>query len=282
MPSWFLTVANLSFELRTQPSSVSFELPPAYVPFVTTAGAVDHQITVRRGSPDADLGALAFAFFSQGIWAAFHWKDGWGFVAPSPRAGDWQRLLLWSPQEQQATLWIRPNILPDDPFKDLTLPFFTALFALHDGILVHAAAIEVAGQAWVFVGPSGSGKSHWAEQGREQGFRVLDEDRIVLRERDGQIWAFGTPWHPEPRLSSPQGAPLSQVFFLQKASPNTVQEVASAARTAAVLLRSTLLPIYDYAAMESVLQVAGDAATQSRSFLLGKATGSAWPHLLEL
>ena len=154
----------------------------------------------------------------------------------------------------------------------MTLPFFTALFAQHQGILVHAAAVVVDGRAWVFAGPSGSGKSHWTRQWQERGLAVLDEDRVVLRLLDGQVWAFGTPWHLEPRLCSPRGAPVERLFFLQQAEPDAVREVRPAA-AATLLLRSTQLPVYDPQAMQAVLDVVGQAAIHAGPFLLGRATG---------
>ena len=102
---------------------------------------------------------------------------------------------------------------------------------------------------------------------------VIDEDRVVLRQLNGQVWAFGTPWHAEPRLCSPYGAPVERVFFLQQAEPDEVREVRPAAATA-LLIRSTLLPIYDPKATQAVLNVAGQVAARARTFLLGRATGN--------
>ena len=157
--------------------------------------------------------------------------------------------------------------------QNLTLPFFTALFAQYQAALVHAAAIEVDGDAWVFAGPSGSGKSHWTRQWQERGVTVLDEDRVALRQVDGQVWAFGTPWHAEPRLCSPQGAPVKRIFFLQQAEPDAVQEIRPAAATA-LLVRSSQLPVYDPEGTQAVLDVVGQAAAQAQPFLLGRATGN--------
>ena len=151
------------------------------------------------------------------------------------------------------------------------MPFFTALFAYHHGLLLHAAAVEVDGRAWVFAGPGGSGKSHWTRQWQERGATVLDEDRLVLRQLDGQVWAFGTPWHPEPRLCSPRGAPVERLFFLQQAEADTIQAVRPAT-AAALVLRSAMLPVYDPEGMQAILDVAGQAAGQARAFLLGRAT----------
>jgi len=250
--------------------------------FRTRTGPAAHTIEIQLGQPSQwqKLGADGWVFSSAGVWAAFRWEAGWGFTSPAPSVGRWKRLLVWSPHHGRAELWLDPSLPGEaskgglthcDPLQNLTLPFFTALFAGHQGILVHAAAVEVDGQAWLFAGPSGSGKSHWSRQWQERGMIVLDEDRVVLRQLNGQVWAFGTPWHPEPRLCSPQGAPLERIFFLRQADPDAVQESRPAA-AATLLLRSAQLPIYDPEGTQAVLDVVGEAATQVRSFLIGSMT----------
>src|SRR5690606_18142777 len=149
-----------------------------------------HTVQIRPGWPLGwqEPGADAWVFSSAGAWAAFRLGEGWGFVSPAPGAGERQRLLVWPFQGEQSELWLDPRLLssPDvescpffEPFDSLTLPFFSALFARHEGILVHAAAVKVDGRAWVFAGPSGSGKSHWSRQWQERGMAVIDEDRVI-------------------------------------------------------------------------------------------------------
>ena len=252
--------------------------------FQVDTGPAAHTIQIRPGQPPPwqESGAETWVFSSAGAWAAFRWKDGWGFVSPAPGAGDRQRTLIWSVQAEQSELWLNPDLcgrpaLVDrphfDPLENLTFPFLTALFARHRGVLVHAAAVEVDGQAWIFAGPSGSGKSHWARQWHERGMTVLDEDRVVLRQLGGQVWAFGTPWHAEPRLCSPRGMLVERTFFLQQVESDTVREIRPAAATT-LLLRSSWLPIYDPEGTQSILEVAGQAAIQARPFLLGHASGN--------
>jgi len=219
----------------------------------------------------AELGHCGWAFRSSVVWAAFRWERGWGFVCPAYHDEAWQRLLLWAPATGQADLWLGPEESVKDPLQNLTLPFFTALFAHYGGVLVHAAAVDLGGKAWILVGPSGRGKSHWTQQLYGKGLKVLDEDRTVLRVCEGQVWAFGTPWHAEPRLCSPDGAPVERLLFLQEAAPNTIEEARPTTATT-LLLRASLLPIYDPSGTRTVLEVICRTALQSRSFRLGYDT----------
>jgi hypothetical protein len=140
-------------------------------------------------------------------------------------------------------------------------------------VLLHAAALEAGGRASLFVGRSGAGKSTWSRWWRARGGTVLDEDRVVLREREGRMWAFGTPWHPEPRLSSPRGAPVARILFLQDVETGAAVP-AGDGMTAALLLRHSFLPVYDAEAMGTALGVAGQTALQAPALRRGYATGS--------
>ncbi len=271
-------VAELRLCLQWEAGNPSQGFPAQYDPFrVSDGGGSETTCTIRvlpappggnEGPGEGDR-----AFLASRYWAVYPRDGGWRFVHRTLSSGRWQRALDWSPAAGQARLWLEPDLSPSNPLGDLTLPFFTALFARHQGLLLHAAAIEVDGRAWVFAGPGGSGKSHWARRWQERGMAVLDEDRLVLRRLDdGQVWAFGTPWHAEPRLCSPRGAPVGRLFSLRQADPDAVREVRPAA-AAALLVRSAKLPLWDPEGMQAVLDVAGQAAAQSRSFLLGLMTG---------
>lgn len=282
MPSTWLRIAGLTFCMQWNGDLLYAGNPGWDDSFRVGAGPAACTIRIRQGEPMRwwKSGAKDWVFSSNGLWAAFRREDGWGFVSPAPDAGQWRRLLVWLPRREQADLWLHPSLSYPvaagghsrfDPIQHLTLPFFTAFFAYHQGILVHAAAVEVDGGAWVFAGRSGSGKSHWTRQWQGRGLAVLDEDRVVLRQLDGQVWAFGTPWHPEPRLCSPHGAPVERIFFLRQAESDAVQEIRPAA-AATSLLRSSQLPVYDPGWTQAVLDVAGQAATQARSFFVGRMT----------
>lgn len=270
-----IQIAHLAVEMRWESEQAQSRLPAAYCSFLVPSAQAPYRLQIDYSntppwSPSQQ--ELDWDFFAGGVWAVSRQDRGWLFVSPSPRAAAWQRQLWWLPQEQRAHLWVRTDQAADDPLQNLTLPFFAALFARHRGVLVHAAAIEVEGKAWVFAGPSGSGKSHWTRQWLDRGSTVLHEDRIILRALEGQIWAFGTPWHLEPRYSSPQGRAVERLFFLQETSPDAIERVGAADATA-LLLRSCLLPVYDPESTQAVLDVAGQTTLQAETFRLGYHTG---------
>src|SRR5580704_7303438 len=50
--------------------------------------------------------------------------------------------------------------------------------------------------------------------------RVLSDDRIILRAQDNRIWMYGTPWHGDAGIASPDCAPLSGIYLLAHGDGN--------------------------------------------------------------
>jgi len=108
------------------------------------------------------------------------------------------------------------------------------------GLLVHACGLKTAGgRGLLFLGNSGAGKSTTARLWKgEPGVLPLSDDRLVLRKERGRFWMYGTPWHGDARVYSPQRAALTKVFFLKHAKKNTLTRLTGAAAAANVLRRA--------------------------------------------
>lgn len=91
------------------------------------------------------------------------------------------------------------------------------------GALLHAAAVVKDGTAWVFAGRSGAGKSTLAALCREEGFRILNDDRVLVFRRAGEWRASGTPWHGSGRFAEAAEAPLGGLFFLRQAGREALE-----------------------------------------------------------
>jgi energy-coupling factor transporter ATP-binding protein EcfA2 len=92
------------------------------------------------------------------------------------------------------------------------------LLAHHDGLLIHASTAIVDDAAYVFVGHSGAGKSTMAAIAEAAGARIPTDDRTIITVRDGEVYAWGTPWHGSLVRKSPDGARVRRIYLLAKAS----------------------------------------------------------------
>lgn len=97
------------------------------------------------------------------------------------------------------------------------------LAAGHSGLIVHASAIVEAGKSFIFVGPSGVGKTTIAKLSSDK--IVLSDDGVLIRILNGAFEAFGTPFGLGTSSDSVlsvdiagknMSAPLQTIFLLQR------------------------------------------------------------------
>jgi hypothetical protein len=86
---------------------------------------------------------------------------------------------------------------------------------------------------------SGAGKSTMADlwAGRT-GANVLSDDRVIVRRNNGGFWMYGTPWHGDAQMASPDGAPLKQIFTIRHSSRNRSVPLGTADAASKLLARS--------------------------------------------
>ena len=92
-----------------------------------------------------------------------------------------------------------------------------------DGYYLHSSAVILDGKAYLFTAPSGTGKSTHTEKWiRLFGARYLNDDKPVLRRKDGLWMAYGTPWSGKHDLSSNEGVPLGGIACLRRGNVNEI------------------------------------------------------------
>jgi hypothetical protein len=95
------------------------------------------------------------------------------------------------------------------------------------GLVFHGTAAEMKGQGVLCVGPSGRGKSTLARLLDAAGFRVLSDERPVVRMYHGtetkasaSFLAHGTPWHSSGGFALPESVPLRRIYFIEHGAEN--------------------------------------------------------------
>jgi hypothetical protein len=111
-------------------------------------------------------------------------------------------------------------------------------------LILHASGVSYAGMGICFAGSSGVGKSTLAAHlSDHQSIIVLGEDNLVLRYLDDDYWVFGSPWHLNPTMCSPQGVPLQKLFFLTRGAENGIRQL-SPIDGVTRLLQTAFIPYY--------------------------------------
>jgi len=84
------------------------------------------------------------------------------------------------------------------------------------GFMLHACCAVSEGNAYLFIGPSGIGKSTIAEMLYSQK-QIINDDRVVVKVNKGGFECYGIPWYySQKRYFSPSSGRISKIFILGK------------------------------------------------------------------
>jgi len=189
-------------------------------------------------------------FHSGGLWSLFEERfdqhDGYRLNFQRSFPGETPYKSVWFDRnfETGHLLLSRKFFKDGAPVYPLEYPLDEVLMihrlACGQGLEVHAVGIvDELGRGHLFLGHSGTGKSTTARLWLAQpGIRILSDDRIVLRPRDGKIWMYGTPWHGDAGISSPQSAAVTNIYFLEQYKRNEILALAPGIAAAELFARS--------------------------------------------
>lgn len=99
---------------------------------------------------------------------------------------------------------------------------FSQALLLQGGVSLHSSAVVAGGKAYLFLGPSGTGKStHSRLWGRVfADCFLLNDDNPAVRVSQGEALAYGTPWSGKTPCHRNAGAPLGGLVRLVQARRN--------------------------------------------------------------
>lgn len=261
MPSEInIKIGDITTAVEWKSGQSGFNIPRAYRSFISD-GRADILLGLHLGTPELELGDKVFN--SPPIWSLYRNGDA-SFIHIFDQHSDLRRLLALPPQFKQAVLYFaEPDGQFIDPFFGPTMELLMINYlARGRGVIIHACGIEYNGKGMLFAGESGAGKSTLANLwNRDIGTTVLSDDRTLVRQIDGELWMYGTPWHGEAKFGSPRGIKLEKIFFLRHSQNNAVQPL-SVTKSVLKLLQCSFPPYWDAAGMEFTMELFEELATR--------------------
>jgi len=193
--------------------------------------------------------------FDSGQTWAFYQSDG-KYVLQNDTLGKDSHLTtvaIMEPDFKSGHLYIAPDRMHEALFSDplgypLNQVLMILLLSRRKGVIFHACGIDDDGSGYLFLGHSGDGKSTMAKLWFENRATILNDDRMVIREREGEFWMYGTPWHGDFKEWSPYGMVIRKMFFLCRGSEN-VAVPKQGAEAVSMMLARAFPPIWDEAGM---------------------------------
>jgi hypothetical protein len=227
------------------------DLDAFHQPFISEASPDIVLTSHHISNEEIDFGDLVFD--TEDCWALYR-REGHPIIRV-PARGDLYRYAVLAPDWRSGHIYrtIAHDALPvlSYPLEELLI---INILPKIQGALLHASAVKVHGRGLLFSGMSGAGKSTLAALWeRHAGATVLSDDRVIVREIDGQFWSYGTPWHGSARLASPERVPLERIFLIHHAAANSVRKLHPA-RAVSGLLARAFPPFWDAEGMQSTLE----------------------------
>lgn len=137
--------------------------------------------------------------------------------------------------ERNAMLEIRAetDILPLDA-EDRFLEVYALLHKLlevlpiYDMLFMHGSAIRMKGKAYIFIAPSGTGKSThtrlWQQRFGEE-VTIINDDKPFLAFRNDKVYLCGTPWRGKHNIGQNLTVELGGICILSRGEQNAIYPV---------------------------------------------------------
>jgi hypothetical protein len=268
-----IEVAGLVFSLAGAQDRPAIQFEQAYDGFLSTAQPAVSVCMHYDGLPRLSLRNTDLLFDSESVWRLYQVDGQQAIVLQIPASSSPPyRVALFDDQISQVEVYSEPRrlpggLLPDPLHYPLAEVLMVCLLARGRGLMMHACGIDDGGRGYLFAGNSTHGKSTTARLWQDEA-TILNDDRIVLRQREGRFWMYGTPWHGDYTGVAPHGVPLEKVFFLQHADDNQVRPVAGT-EAASMLLTRCFPPLWDAEGMGFSVDFCGRLAGAVPCYELG-------------
>jgi hypothetical protein len=160
----------------------------------------------------------------------------------------------------------------DDPYglnlRGLLRTIYQRYLLVRGGLMIHAVSVLDGGQALLFSGPSGMGKSTQAALWQTHcDVIAVNGDNADLLFREGVLYTTGSPWSGSSRIYTELAAPVRAVVFLEQAKEDAIIPLTGAA-VLPYLLPRAFVPHYSRELMERAVHNMEHIIQSTRFFLL--------------
>lgn len=96
------------------------------------------------------------------------------------------------------------------------------------GMMLHSAAVEYDGRAYLFSGPSTVGKSTHTRLWRQllgDDVQFFNDDKPAIRCVDGVWYAYGTPWCGKDGINQNKKVPIAGICYLKQGKVNEIRSL---------------------------------------------------------
>ena len=220
---------------------VRFAIGEHYEPF-RVSDRLSPDLEVRCSVGDVSPSSAPIAFAAGRTWDLRRFEDGGEEIlfryGPDHSVPYWR--LTIAPSFDAVRL-VQTRDGPGSVFHVVDSPLveflIARLAARTGGLHLHASMAVVDGQALVFVGHSGAGKSTMAAIAEQAGAVIPTDDRTLITLERESVVGWGTPWMGSLERKSPASGVVAGIFLLKQASANRVEAMEASSAVKEIFVR---------------------------------------------
>ena len=159
----------------------------------------------------------------------------------------------------------------DSSFMRFGIWFMFNLWSVQRGaVAVHSSVIIYNGEAVMFLGESGTGKSTHTRLWRETilGAELLNDDSPYVRVHDGRLYAYGSPWSGKTACYRNESYPVRGVVRLSQAPYNAIHRLPGVRAIGALLPSLPPAFAFDAQAEDAIMATLSEIITHTKVYHL--------------
>ena len=159
----------------------------------------------------------------------------------------------------------------DNSFMRFGIWFMFNLWSVQRGVVaVHSSVIVYNGEAVMFLGESGTGKSTHTRLWRETilGAELLNDDSPYVRVHDGRLYAYGSPWSGKTACYRNESYPVRGVVRLSQAPYNAIHRLPGVRAIGALLPSLPPAFAFDAQAEDAIMATLSEIITHTKVYHL--------------
>ncbi len=231
-----INIAGFGLELC---SENEMELEVGYEPFLSDESPVDVRIECVAGLPMNPFAAMKPVFVAeneaQTFYSIYRTGNQLGFLIYSQQnRAEIQQIAFLSEDFKRWTVYSQPSITGAlNPLRYPMGPIIMHYLTVNtDAVMIHASCVSNGQKGRVFTGFSGTGKSTISGIWAQEGYQLINDDRLIIRKEYDDYFVYNTPMY---YADIPKKTKLWSINLISHSRENRMKKLSGALAVSKVL-----------------------------------------------
>ncbi|MFH0726891.1 MAG: hypothetical protein V2B19_11175 [Pseudomonadota bacterium] len=279
MYSKYYKVAGITLEVRSEVPITANTFHPKFRLF-EVEGAGDDNVLIRHHVSSSHVAGVTETnkkeIYHKDQWRIFKTDESWIYEFKSIFPIDPGHCAMGVFSEDHRTVDIYPYDMKPETYQNglfgaLTLfnsdqVLFSKLLCDRNGLIIHSNGFDINGQGILLAGESGVGKSTLSAMLKQQGAKILCDDRMFVTATQSGCRIHGNWCHGTVPDTSAGSVPLAAVLFLEQFAGNQIEEIHEKKGVTRHLLRALVHPFLPPEGWDKTFDIIATLVRQVRCY----------------